>query len=872
MPSSESVHPGPSYNFIRERQNPNPSSLVQDHNSNTHTRKVSVDTPRLPDDDSEDVITTYDQMKISSMSIPFTEGSNSANSGTSFLYRNSPDDYSSGLVYNNGSCRVSNSNEINSMISTSVASSQSGNSLASMPLAAVTKCQPAIAETTRHDVRSSPFNSTSKLIVESNDGLDQINEIVRSESQENLTKVPLLPPIEPIKTRKKHNRISIPMTDVKGIVESINGNNENSEPVTPSNQNQYAFVSNIRSLARSASVSHSKNGSESNINYSPSGSKIRANGTDNNDDDDEGTIKEEVVNGTTEIISYRRTSRKSSAPKTPSTLRDGETGAAQRYRSGSSNSYDGPISPISNRSSLDYDPRLYTDEKFMDTQYRYACSKRNVDFHSLFKKIPADERLLDDFSCALSREILLQGRLYVSEHYICFNSNLLGWVTSLVLSLDEIVSLEKRTTAGLFPNGIILSTKDSKHSFASFIARDTTLNFMEAIWSKSVTMSDKNHEKRRNIEVFESNGLNQQARNNTKKLSEDDIFTIDEDSDHDSSDSDKTGSPEVGRSSGDDSPKKSEVSKFVRQPTFEGPSEHDPTDFRYDYATNKETVLLEETFNAPLGFLFNLMFSETDLKFHQHIIQHNDGSNYSDYGPFVAGTEYNGNPSRDYEYEKKLNYSIGPKSTKVECIEILEHKDFNDHIVLKSITRTPNVPSGGAFEVVSRFVFTWAENNRTHLVLSYYINWKGSSWVKSIIEKSTLSGQQEAAGIYKNELPQFIPASFDAAPMANGNAKIAEPSVKSEVQSIRSLKSEKPIVLKVEAIPVPQTKLQAFQSLLFKKFDEFVEEANVNTYLLLLVILFQLLILFKFRSIYHKLQEMETFEKLLRSETAMNYD
>ncbi|GME82911.1 unnamed protein product [Ambrosiozyma monospora] len=638
------------------------------------------------------------------------------------------------------------------MISTSVASSQSGNSLASLPIAAVTKSQPALAETTRHDVHSSPFNSTSKLIVESNDGLDQINEIVKSQSQENLTKVPLLPPMEPIKTRKKSKRLSIPMNDANGISDPRNGNNENTEPVTPSNQNQYAFVSNIRSLARSASVSHGKSGSESNLNYSPSGSKIKTNGTENDDDDDEGTIKEEVVNGTTEIISYRRTSRKSSAPKTPLTPKDSE---ALRYRSGSSNSYDSPLSPNSIRGSLDYDPRLYTEEKFLDTQYRYASLKRNVDFHNLFKNVPADDRLLDDFSCALSREILLQGRIYVSEHYICFNSNLLGWVTSLVLSLDEIESFEKRTTAGFFPNGIILSTKETKHSFASFIARDTTLNFMETIWSKSVTMSDKNHEKRRNVEVFESTGMNQQARKNKKMLSEDDIFTIDEDSDPDSSDSNKS-TPEMDHSSGDDSPKKPELSTFAKQPTFEGPSEHNPTDFRYDYSSNKETVLLEETFNAPLGFLFNLMFSETDLKFHQHIIQHNDGSNYSDYGPFVASDEYEGNAIREYEYEKKLNYSIGPKSTKVECVEIIEHKDFNDHIVVKSITRTPNVPSGGAFEVVSRFVFTWAENNRTKLVLSYYINWKGSSWVKSIIEKSTLSGQEEAAGVYKAELPHEI--------------------------------------------------------------------------------------------------------------------
>jgi hypothetical protein len=26
----------------------------------------------------------------------------------------------------------------------------------------------------------------------------------------------------------------------------------------------------------------------------------------------------------------------------------------------------------------------------------------------------------------------VQGRMYVSEHYICFNSNIFGWVTNVV--------------------------------------------------------------------------------------------------------------------------------------------------------------------------------------------------------------------------------------------------------------------------------------------------------------------------------------------------------------------------------------------------------------------------------------------------------
>lgn len=36
-----------------------------------------------------------------------------------------------------------------------------------------------------------------------------------------------------------------------------------------------------------------------------------------------------------------------------------------------------------------------------------------------------------DYSCALQREILLQGRLYLSENWICFYSNIFRWETTV---------------------------------------------------------------------------------------------------------------------------------------------------------------------------------------------------------------------------------------------------------------------------------------------------------------------------------------------------------------------------------------------------------------------------------------------------------
>jgi len=38
---------------------------------------------------------------------------------------------------------------------------------------------------------------------------------------------------------------------------------------------------------------------------------------------------------------------------------------------------------------------------------------------------------LPDYGCALQREILVQGRIYISENHICFHANIFGWVTDV---------------------------------------------------------------------------------------------------------------------------------------------------------------------------------------------------------------------------------------------------------------------------------------------------------------------------------------------------------------------------------------------------------------------------------------------------------
>nr|XP_043898359.1 protein Aster-B-like isoform X1 [Solea senegalensis] len=112
--------------------------------------------------------------------------------------------------------------------------------------------------------------------------------------------------------------------------------------------------------------------------------------------------------------------------------------------------------------------------------------QRNEDFRKLFKQLPDTERLIVDYSCALQRDILLQGRLYLSENWICFYSNIFRWETLLVVRLKDICSMTKEKTARLIPNAIQLCTDNEKHFFTSFGARDRTYMMMFRLWQNAL--------------------------------------------------------------------------------------------------------------------------------------------------------------------------------------------------------------------------------------------------------------------------------------------------------------------------------------------------------------------------------------------------
>lgn len=62
----------------------------------------------------------------------------------------------------------------------------------------------------------------------------------------------------------------------------------------------------------------------------------------------------------------------------------------------------------------------------------------------------------------MAKDILVHGRLYVSENHICFHSNLFGWITDVVVPFQEVQTIEKKMTALVIPNAIGVTTGKEK--------------------------------------------------------------------------------------------------------------------------------------------------------------------------------------------------------------------------------------------------------------------------------------------------------------------------------------------------------------------------------------------------------------------------
>ncbi|KAJ6543958.1 hypothetical protein B0H19DRAFT_957127 [Mycena capillaripes] len=340
------------------------------------------------------------------------------------------------------------------------------------------------------------------------------------------------------------------------------------------------------------------------------------------------------------------------------------------------------------------------------TGFAVASNKRNADFHELFPGIPEGDYLIDDYGCALQREILIQGRIYVSENHICFHANIFGWVTDLSIPIYEITTLEKRMTAFVIPNAIRVKTPRADYTFASFLSRDTTFDVIHNIWRLA---------RPGDAASIGSGSLE----GNTVTVAEGTIV----------------GGAVAGA-----------VAAKGRKAT--------------NCACGKEGLHFSETAMDTIipgtpEKIYNLMFASGFMKDFMAVNQKLLDIQVADWAPTATGSKL---LARNMSYIKPLNGSIGPKQTKCEIRDETVHVDFDDYVSTLTTTRTPDVPSGGVFSVKTRTCITWASPVTTRIFVSTQVEWTGRSFIKGIIERSCIEGQKTYHGDLEKAMREYIQA------------------------------------------------------------------------------------------------------------------
>ncbi|KAI9310764.1 hypothetical protein BX666DRAFT_1151055 [Dichotomocladium elegans] len=417
-----------------------------------------------------------------------------------------------------------------------------------------------------------------------------------------------------------------------------------------------------------------------------------------------------------------------------------------------------------------------------------ASAKRNQDFHQLFRSVPEEDPLLEDFGCALQKEILLQGRLYISENHLCFNANIFGWVTNLVIAFADIVDIEKRMTALFIPNAIQISTLQAKHFFASFLSRDQAYDLIVDVWRQS---------RPQKMEINDDLAENDLATSSSEESdlsSESSTFTdIEDDSDRSAIAQNDSREPLLSRATdisknndgnnpsratnGSNGTKVEQNVSTVAAKAGETNGNKDTITTQIHEKTECEclkngthfpNVVLDQTYRCTMDALYNLLYHGDFIEKFLAVEKNTD----INIGPWEEG-QGNVQFMRELSYIKPINGAIGPKQTRCLLKEEIYHKDFHEYVTQLTTTQTPDVPSGGSFTVKTRTCMMWAGQGQIRMIVTVLVDFTKSSWIKSTIENASISGQENYYKALDSALRRSL-AKYSQGPVSNGQNKSAK--------------------------------------------------------------------------------------------------
>ncbi|KAI8977931.1 GRAM domain-containing protein [Pilobolus umbonatus] len=326
--------------------------------------------------------------------------------------------------------------------------------------------------------------------------------------------------------------------------------------------------------------------------------------------------------------------------------------------------------------------------------FRLASEKKNEDFHVLFKSVQETDNLIEEYSCALQKELLLQGHLYISEHHVCFKSNIFGWVTNLVINFSEITRVEKRMTAKIIPNGITIYTDTSKHIFASILSRDQVYDQIVKIWDLNKKVSSVIHSPHTSVHA-----------------------------DHESDDSIDSDTQSIKSMMKNNRPRS--ISNSYRAPVPVPQRRECPCTEQLSY------VAMDYCFDGTVELVNRLLYHTEFIK---RFLE-----KYENFEDVRIGKWKH--RSREYVGQRRMKSSTGTKQVRTLFKETKLHKKLPHYMCVFTKITTPDLPLGSVYSIHSRTCITPVSPSKVRMLVTFDVVFTKTGLVSSIIEKKAVNDQ-----------------------------------------------------------------------------------------------------------------------------------
>ncbi|CAD6186190.1 unnamed protein product [Caenorhabditis auriculariae] len=380
---------------------------------------------------------------------------------------------------------------------------------------------------------------------------------------------------------------------------------------------------------------------------------------------------------------------------------------------------------------------------------------RNRHFKKIFVqkgRVEETDTFLASYSCALQRDILCQGRMYISQRSVCFYSNIFGFESVLTVPMTDVLAITKQKAAKIFPNSIQIERKSGgKHFFASFVNRDKSLNVLQTVFDRVNTGNPISPE-----ELWEKMNI---------------------DSDKGSS-SNAPPTPMVDSPITPTTPSDVRMNVDQKRPSDTSLEADDDEEVTCPCGDHEGRLVLDSVFPMNIKRLRDLIFTNSDF-----FAKFNEEAKTTGYASSEWTFDKDGVQSRSVTYTVAINQPMAKQvlANERQIINYLP-KPLDGFIVTKECQNS-GVPYAENFVVNCTYCITRVGRNQCRLKVHGGVVFKKHTFfvMRGFIEKSTYQGLEEHYHLLETMLRELRPSEDLTSPgdgdtASNGSAAIEDPS------------------------------------------------------------------------------------------------